>query len=47
MTFSREAAGVYKILLEILEGLGGGIFLLKNGNSGEVGGGVLLKFPPW
>ena len=29
---------MYKMLLEIPEGWGGGIFLLKNGNSGEVGG---------
>ena len=45
MTFSREAGGVQNAFGNS-GGVGGGVsFLLKNGNSGEVGG-VLLKFPP-
>ena len=39
---------MYKIVVEILEGWGGGglFYCSKNGNSGEEGG-ACVKFPPW
>ena len=47
-SFFQREWGVFKILVEIPEGWGGGGLFLrsKNGNSG-LEGGSYVKFPPW